>query len=293
MSAPLLSKASCRTRSGKSTKLIEPVVTDPDLFHSLAREPYRAKAERAIWLQICDRLQCAYENGELMPGLKLPGEIHLAEIFQVSRITMRRALSKLQQEGHLQARKGVGIFVRRRPERYEVESNMRFIDGFKVANERLTSETLSLSRDKVSFDGSKALGIPIGSQVIRLVRRRILDGEPIYLTIKEFPGKRFPEFEPIYKKTMSVTDVYLAHGIERHERFETRITGGFANAQQSEGLKLTPRTPVLEVVAINGDPSGTAVEYNTGCWPLSSVEIAFSGSAVGVTQPRDRPLRQR
>jgi len=254
-------------------------VTDLDLFHALARKPYQAKSQRAIWLQICDRLQAACENGKLAPGSKLPGEIHLADVFGVSRITMRRALSKLQQEGHLQARKGVGIFVRQRPERYEVESNMRFADGFKVASERITTQTLELSRGRVSYGGSEALNIPIGSEVIRLLRRRILDGEPIYLTAKEFPARRFPEFEAIYEETGSVTAVYNAHGIQRYERAETRITGGFSSVQQSDGLKLSPRTPVLEVVAINSDLSGTPVEFNVGCWPLSSVEIVFSGAA--------------
>jgi GntR family phosphonate transport system transcriptional regulator len=254
-------------------------VTDLELFRTLAREPYQAKGEKAIWLQICDRLQLAYENGVLAPGIKLPGEVHLAEVFQVSRITIRRALSKLQQEGHLHARKGVGIFVRQRPERYEVESNMRFADGFKVARDRVTTETLNLMRGDVSFEGGVALALPTGSQVIKLLRRRILDGEPIYLTAKEFPAARYPDFEAVYNKTGSVTEVYKAHGVERYERAETRIAGGFATARQADGLNLSPRTPVLEVVAINCDPTGTPIEYNAGCWPLSSVEIVFPGAA--------------
>lgn len=259
-------------------------MTDLDFFHALARTPYQAKSERAIWLQICDRLQLAYENGELAPGTRLPGEVHLAEAFEVSRITIRRALSKLQQEGHLQARKGVGVFVRQRPERYEVESNMRFIDGFKVASDRVTSETLRLSRESVTFKGSKALNIPMGSEVVSLKRRRILDGEPVYLTTKEFPALRFPDFEAVYEATGSVSAVYKAHDIERYERAETRISGGFATSNQSDGLNLSPRTPVLEVFAVNCDPHGKLIEYNAGCWPLSSVEIIFPGTIHGAKE---------
>ena len=53
------------------------------------------------------------EGGLVLPGIvDLHGEYKMAAIFGVNRATVRNALTHLQREGFLHARKGVGIFVR-------------------------------------------------------------------------------------------------------------------------------------------------------------------------------------
>lgn len=242
----------------------------------IAQAPYRSKGERPIWLQIYDRLAEACINGPLEPGARLPGENHMAELFSVSRLTMRKALSKLQQEGQLQARKGVGIFVRRRRSRYVIEDDLRFSQSLEANAAEIDTKTLELTRAPASQEASLALGLGPVSQVIRLMRLRIVEGEPIYLTSKEFPADRFPQFEEAFATNQSVTDVYRAHGIPRYTREETRITGGFAHRHEADALGLTHRTPLMRVASVNLDPEGRPIEFNFGRWPLSSVELVFN-----------------
>lgn len=256
-----------KTRSARSNEL--------ELIRAIASEPYKSRAARPIWLQIYDRLADACAGGSLRQGARLPGENHLAEIFSVSRLTMRKALSKLQQEGQLQARKGVGIFVRRCPTRYRIKDNLRFSESLKADADRIETNTLELIRCSVSAEAAVGLGIDRGTQVIFLKRLRVVDGEPIYLTDKEFPACRFPDFETIYEKNQSVTEVYRAHGISQHARAETRVTGGFATSDDSRILKLSDRTPLIKVSSTNCDADGVPIEFTLGRWPLSSVELVF------------------
>lgn len=60
-----------------------------------------------------DVLRAAIHLGELVPGDRLPSERELAARFGVGRMTLRRALAVLQQEGYLVARRGAagGTFV--------------------------------------------------------------------------------------------------------------------------------------------------------------------------------------
>lgn len=54
-------------------------------------------------------------SNALKHGERLPSEHQIAEAFGVSRPVVREALRKLQEDGVVEARRGVGSFVRRRP----------------------------------------------------------------------------------------------------------------------------------------------------------------------------------
>ncbi len=246
-----------------------------EAVQALAAPPYAPRTERAIWLQIYDRLSEACLKGGLHAGARLPGENALAEMFAVSRLTMRKALSKLQQEGQLQARKGVGIFVRRGPTRYAVDDDLRFFESFEAQAESIETQTLELTRAAASAPGRAALLLTEDDLVVRLTRLRVVQGEPLYLTTKEFPAARFAEFETAYAPAASVQAVYRAHGIHHHTRAETRVSGGFATVLEAEALQLSQRTPLLRVAAVNCDPEGVPIEFTLGRWPLGAVELVF------------------
>jgi phosphonate metabolism transcriptional regulator PhnF len=249
----------------------------PDLkaLETLAHGPYSDRTGQAIWLQIYDRLLNACETGILPPGTRLPGENQLADIFDVSRVTMRRALAKLQQEGHLHARKGSGIYVRQRSTRWRVESNSREA-ALRIADEhQLETRTLALEIERADRDVAQGLGLSLGSEVIRLTRLRLIQGAPIYLTTKFFPAERFPNFSASYAQRQSVRDVYSAHDVREWRRVEMRISGAFAEPPEAEALELTLRTPLLVMSSVNCDENGLRIELNHGSWSLSSVELIF------------------
>ncbi|MGI3168552.1 phosphonate metabolism transcriptional regulator PhnF [Pseudooceanicola sp. C21-150M6] len=251
-----------------------------DQIRALACKPYGSRGERAVWLQICDRLGEACTTGPLQAGTRLPGENDLAEMFDVSRLTIRKALSKLQQEGQLQARKGVGIFVRNIPARYTVADNLRFSQSLDAAQARIETRTLSLGPATAGIEAARALGLKPGAPVIRLHRVRIVDGAPAYLTTKDLPAARFPEFDARYRPRQSIADVYAGHGIAAYARTETRVTGGFASREEAEALQLTPRTPLIIVKSVNCDPEGVPVEFSIGRWPLTAVELVFGRASL-------------
>ena len=62
-------------------------------------------------MQVADDLRAEMQSGALSPGDKLPGEAEMAEVYGVSRDTIRRATSKLSEEGILVILHGRGTFV--------------------------------------------------------------------------------------------------------------------------------------------------------------------------------------
>lgn len=62
--------------------------------------------------QVYEQLKRLLIEGEWAPGTKIPSENELADMFNVSRITVRQALQKLNALGLLETRFGEGSFVR-------------------------------------------------------------------------------------------------------------------------------------------------------------------------------------
>lgn len=67
---------------------------------------------KSIYQDIVLQIRAMIERGELTPGDKLPPERRLAEMFSVSRNTVREAIKALAQKDILESRQGAGTFVR-------------------------------------------------------------------------------------------------------------------------------------------------------------------------------------
>ena len=64
-----------------------------------------------IYYQVKQTIRNWILNKEFNPGDKIPSENELADNFNVSRLTVRQAISQLIQEGFLVTKRGEGTFV--------------------------------------------------------------------------------------------------------------------------------------------------------------------------------------
>lgn len=82
---------------------------------SLAEERLLEPVRRSrIYERIVEQIQALINAGKLRPGDQLPPERELAEMFKVSRTSVREALRALELSGYVEGRQGGGTFVRAR-----------------------------------------------------------------------------------------------------------------------------------------------------------------------------------
>jgi DNA-binding GntR family transcriptional regulator len=91
-----------------------------------------------LWRVIADQLRDDIGNEVYAPGTSLPGETAMAERYQTSRPTVRRAIFELAAEGLISAAQGRGTFVRARPDRRPIltggyEHSDLLDDGYDAA----------------------------------------------------------------------------------------------------------------------------------------------------------------
>ncbi|MDQ3157787.1 MAG: GntR family transcriptional regulator [Actinomycetota bacterium] len=129
---------------------------------------------------------------ELAPGDMIPSERDLTTRYDVSRATVRAAISALVNDGRLTTVPGKGTVVTRP----RVESNLHlasFTQDMRSRGLRPSTELLE-SRLEVADDPiAKALDLPPGEQVWVIERLRLADGEPMAHEISWYPESLFPD----------------------------------------------------------------------------------------------------
>jgi GntR family transcriptional regulator len=124
---------------------------------------------------IADELRGRVESGELRPGRLLPSESELSRAHAVSRVTVRKALDLLREEGLIDARQGFGWFVAADPVR-------QALGRLGTIEDQLAQLGLSSERRVVGF---RVVPTPprvrqvLGVDAVLEVRRvNLADGQP-------------------------------------------------------------------------------------------------------------------
>lgn len=97
----------------------------------------------SLYLAIAEQLESYIMSEKLQPGQRLPTERDLAEMFGVSRTTVRQALAALEAKGLIESHIGSGTFARRHSAEFAVARLAHMLDRARVRlTEALEARTL-------------------------------------------------------------------------------------------------------------------------------------------------------
>jgi GntR family transcriptional regulator len=141
----------------------------------------------SLYKRLADGLRDAIERGLIKPEAPLPAERDLATDFDVSRITVRKALDALVADGLLVRRQGAGTFVAGRVEKQFAKLSS-FTEDMAARGRTVASRWLAQTVATVSPDESMTLGLSPGANVYRFHRLRMADGVPMAIERSTIPG---------------------------------------------------------------------------------------------------------
>jgi GntR family transcriptional regulator len=149
-----------------------------------------------LYLQLQRVLRDAIQSRQLLQDDAIPAERDLAEDFDVSRITVRKAIDGLVTEGLLTRRRGAGTFVASRVEK-SFSKLSSFSEDMISRGRKPHSEWVSKSVGAVTPEEALSLGLSPGAVVYRFQRIRFADGMTMALEQSAIPGYCLPSLDVV------------------------------------------------------------------------------------------------
>jgi len=202
----------------------------------------------------------------LVPGDQLPTEQKLSETIGASRSIIREALKLLENDGIVTAIQGKGRFlsavgglrVERPVTEYESVTEMLENLGYRVTN-----LVLDISEAEASEVEARALDLAPGAAILRLVRLRCGNDEPLVFEIDAVPRDTLPGPTAYRDWSGSLTKILEFHG-KKVESSIARITAANLPGDYAERFNLTGLDPWLLVEETCITPEGERVIFSSG-----------------------------
>jgi GntR family transcriptional regulator len=210
-----------------------------------------------LYQQLQRGLRQAITQKLLTPNDALPPERDLAEEFSISRITVRRAIDGLVNEGLLTRRQGSGTFVASRVEK-SFSKLTSFSEDMATRGRTPRSTWLKRSQGTVTSEEAMTMGLSPGTPVYRFNRLRYADDVPMSLEFGTVPTFCLPSIDAV---TSSLYEALEKFGY-RPKRALQRLRAVLLTNLQAESLQADVGDPGLLVERRGFLLDGRVVEFS-------------------------------
>lgn len=197
-----------------------------------------------LYSQLASALRSAIECGEFAQDAQIPTEAALGQKYDVSRITVRKAVDELIEEGLLTRCRGKGTFVTMRKPVSNNYPFMSFDQACRTSGKEPRTTLLSYTLEPPGKKTSAFLKLNSNDRVITIKRLRVADDQPVSVETEIFPESfTFLSQESLVESMTTVLsrhNLYPVHG-------SSVITICYANAEESELLGVEEDAPLLRI----------------------------------------------
>jgi GntR family transcriptional regulator len=220
--------------------------------------------------EVLDRLQLRYQRvrealeGEIArggrsPGSRLPPERALAQHFEVSRVTLRRALAELERSGVVE-RDGSGWSVTGPRVGEPPNALMSFSEMAAARGLTPGARVLDRSERPATIDEAEELGLAPGAPLFELERLRTMDDVPILIDRTVIPLAIVPGIATEELEGASLYVVLEERFGIRPTRARFEIEAVPADERRARLLELQPGEPLLRCRQRTEDAAGRPIE---------------------------------
>lgn len=213
-----------------------------------------------IYVSIHDEIRDAIETGRWKTGDKIPAERELAEQFDVSRMTLRQAVTLLVDEGILERRVGSGTYVAEQKVQERLNGVMSFTEMMAAAGKEASSKTISYHVGKATKSEMEHLNLSDHDDVLRMERVRYGDGEPIAFETASIPARLVADI-PRQEITNSLYNALAKSRGLYVGRVQQTVTAAAANERIADLLAIKRAEPVLVMRQLSFDRDEQPFEY--------------------------------
>jgi len=194
-------------------------------------------------------------------GDMLPSEKELAEIYNVSRNTLRKALKVLEDEALVERRHGSGTYLRNKHFQASVTHLDSFTEIAKSEGKKPHSQVLRFELQVASEDIASRLRLAPGEPVYFAKRLRYIDNIPMQLEETWLSVNRFPDLTINHMKQSKFAYIENECGV--------KILGCYESFQPihpsheiAKMLQISVRDPIIKMETQSIDASNNPIDFS-------------------------------
>ena len=185
------------------------------------------------------------QSGEFSAGVALPSERELIEQYQVSRITVRQAITGLVNEGLLSSVQGKGTFVQSRGGNLHLVRLTGCTEDIRnlgyTPSKKVISKEIQIPAANIRAD----LELDQGEDTLNLARIFYANKNPLNYTITNLAYRHFPGIEVIDFGVVSLYETLQTKYGLQILRAQRKIEAALPSKQIADYLMMNTSTPIL------------------------------------------------
>ncbi|MEG0164454.1 GntR family transcriptional regulator [Anaerorhabdus sp.] len=210
------------------------------------------------------------ESGEFSEGESLPSENEMIKLYEISRITIRRAISDLEHDGLVLRRRGSGTVVQHIKKQRTLSQFSSFSGDAKVKGDKPGSIILKIEKMEAGVKVGEKLNIASKSQIYFIKRLRLLNGKLIALHetyVRSDLGFSIKNSD--FDTNTSLYEFLEEHGIKLGSADET-IEAKMSSSEVKRDLFLEDNQPVIYKERVTFDQNGKPIEFSENTYIADS-----------------------
>ena len=232
------------------------------MFMSYYEQETKDFSTMTLYESIREDLLSKIKDGTYPEGQTIPSELELAEIYGVSRPTVRQALQLLADDGYLEKRRRRGTIVTSPKISQSFTMTITsFEDAMRLAGHMPRTNVLVFRCEDAGEDVASPLEISTDDPVYRLVRLRYADDIPNVFVESYVPRDLYPGLEEFDFNETSLYDAMGRCGspvMSARRRLEAIRADGPSAAL----LDVDPGDPLLLFHTVARNAEGVPAEYS-------------------------------
>ncbi|MDO4338977.1 MAG: GntR family transcriptional regulator [Eubacteriales bacterium] len=202
-----------------------------------------------LYQQLESKLQQEIESGQRPVGSRIPTENELSQQYNVSRVTVRKALAGLSEQGYLERKSGKGTFVAEKKFQRGISGVTSFSDLCKMTGFTPGAKTIKIALEDPTEKEAELMHLAPEEKIILLERIRYADGKPVLLETN-----RFPEFFSfLFSENLNDASLFellrTKHNILLSHSTKT-IDITFASSKEAKILGIAKGYPLLRINSV-------------------------------------------
>lgn len=234
-----------------------------------------------LYSQLKDLIIEKIENGEYSEELKIPSEQELCEYYEISRPTVRQAISELTNNGYLYKEKGKGTFVAKSKTKVDIKNYTGFTDSILDSQDPGAHNIISIKSIKgadlkhlesiFGTSGSYSQQSDFAEiKFVTLQKTDVISLNTSYIPLGLFPGI----MEDIKSKKPSydiMRGKYPLIPVKTRSTLEIIYT----DHEDAQYLQVQSGQPLLKIENVLFSKSGQVVEYIVAKYRSDKCKLIF------------------